>query len=435
MCQAPGSIEHWNYPSGLSFPSGTAGNPITLQARKGDGVVISAAEKWSGSRAPSSGFWTQSGLSGADVAKNIWRSVSTFSGGAQTMMGFWIEFDHPHQIVRAGSMTNLRAAYSSTDSPTGYAGPSAHQDSDGRVYIRFQRPHPDKYSTDSKWSVNTWDGHPEAVSAGKLVYPISENPNDYVIHLFQGGSGTTRGFGPSTVQYIKIGAGINSLGHKMALSGSHVWCDRGTHLNWFSFMEVPQASSQRTDFFMNRVRCSDGSKLHLSRSEWKFGGWLEGIRSAAIRMFNSNTMNNIYLKDCTIGDYHDMMTGNLGAYRFRWRNCTFVNIFDDGIQSSQNMSQVEIGYCYFLNSGMLGLGQSGSEGDDPTPGQWFLHHNICDNRQERSTNWRAQPHPHFIMGQHSPDGRSPKKWYNNLFIFGPDMEEEYSIWLEPLRRR
>ena len=35
VCQTPGSIEHWNYPSGLSFPSGTVGNYITLQARQG----------------------------------------------------------------------------------------------------------------------------------------------------------------------------------------------------------------------------------------------------------------------------------------------------------------------------------------------------------------------------------------------------------------
>ncbi len=42
VCQTPGTIEFWNYPNGLSFPSGSAGNYITLQARQGDGVVISA---------------------------------------------------------------------------------------------------------------------------------------------------------------------------------------------------------------------------------------------------------------------------------------------------------------------------------------------------------------------------------------------------------
>jgi hypothetical protein len=65
------------------------------------------------------------------------------------MMGFRVEFDHPHQIVRASSMTNLRAAYGTDDSPTHYSGPMVHKDGDNRVYIRFQRAHPGKYSTDT----------------------------------------------------------------------------------------------------------------------------------------------------------------------------------------------------------------------------------------------------------------------------------------------
>jgi hypothetical protein len=80
------------------------------------------------------------------------------------MMGFRVEFDHPHQIVRASSMTNLRAAYGTDDSPTHYSGPMVHKDGDNRVYTRFQRAHPGKYSTDNKRSVHTWPGHPEAVS-------------------------------------------------------------------------------------------------------------------------------------------------------------------------------------------------------------------------------------------------------------------------------
>ena len=33
--------------------------------------------------------------------------------------------------------------------------PMVHKDTDGRVYIRMQKPHPVKYSRDNKWSVNT----------------------------------------------------------------------------------------------------------------------------------------------------------------------------------------------------------------------------------------------------------------------------------------
>jgi hypothetical protein len=429
VCQTAGSIEFWNYPNGLDFPNGTSnGNRVTLQARQGDGVVISAGQDFAGARTPNSGFWTQSGLSQSDIDKDIWRSTGTFSGGLQAMMGYWIEFGYPQQIVRTLSMTDLRSAYSSSDSPTGYCGPSVIKNSDGRIYLRFQVPHPSKYSTDNKWSVQTWPGFPQAVSGGKLVYPLNQNPNNYVIHLFRisptdatSSKSTSRGF---TGTWIKVGAGINSMGHRYAIGGNNNWMDRGLHYNWHSFLEPSSTGVLRQNFFFNRVRSTDGSKIHLSRAEWKFGGHLEDIRTATFRAQNSNTMDNVYCKDCTFGDWHEIMVGNAGMNNFRFRNCTFVQIFDDGMQTQHNASRHEWGYCYYYNSAYGGLGQTGSEGDAATPLGWYFHHNIIDVRQERGTNWRAQPHPHVVYSDHSPDGRSPHKVYNNLVIWGPDTEEE-----------
>lgn len=424
VCQTPGTIEFWSYPSGLTFPSGSAGNYITLQARQNDGVVISAGQSWAGARSPNTGYWTQSGLSSADISKKIWRSTNSV-GGAESMMGFWIEFDRVHQIVGAQSMANLRAAYTSSNSPTGYAGPSVYKDTDGYVYLRFQIPHPDKYSTDDKWSVTTFPGYPEAVSGGKLVYPLTEDPNDYVIHLFSRASSHS-GFSPSSMQYVKVGSGINSMGYRYTVTGrAHIKLDRGTHWSWQQFIQGSRTGDTRTDFFMNRVRCTDGCKLHLSRSEWKFSGWLESIRSTCFQMFNNNTMSQMFWKDCTIGDFHEILTGATGVNQIRMRNCTFVGIYDDGFQTRHDISRVELGYCYYFNSAWGGFGEGGvAEGDDPNPGGWFVHHNILDNRQERGTNWRAQPHPHFLYGTHSADSDTPKKIYNNLFIWGPDSEEE-----------
>jgi hypothetical protein len=125
VCQTPGSTEFWNYPSGLRFPNGAAGNYVTLQARQGDAIVINAGEAYGAARTPGSGIWTQSGLSQADIGKQIWRSTSTFSGGQQSMIGTWVEFDHVHQIIGAGSMANLRATYGTADSFTNYAASSA----------------------------------------------------------------------------------------------------------------------------------------------------------------------------------------------------------------------------------------------------------------------------------------------------------------------
>ena len=147
-------------------------------------IVINAGEAYGGARTQNSGFWTQSGLSQSDIDKKIWRSAATFSGGEQSMVGTWVEFDHPHQLLRYGSMTNLRATYGTADSFTNYAGPGVHQDTDSRLYIRFQRPHPGKYSPDGRFPAHLWPDNPEAVNSnGELAYPVSENPNNYVINV------------------------------------------------------------------------------------------------------------------------------------------------------------------------------------------------------------------------------------------------------------
>ena len=224
VCQTPGTIEFWNYPNGLTFPSGTSGNYVTLKARQGDGVVISRGEDFAGARTPNSGFWTQSGLSQDDIDKHIWRSTATFPGGEQNMMGWWIEFDHPHQLLRYSSLTNLRAAYGTADSPTNYATPGVHKASDGRIYIRMQKSHPGKYSFDNKWSKSLWHGHPEAISNGQINYPLSQNPNDYVIYLTRVNA-TTFAFDVANRSWVKIGPGINSMGHWTVLnrSGTNIW--------------------------------------------------------------------------------------------------------------------------------------------------------------------------------------------------------------------
>jgi hypothetical protein len=422
VCQTAGTVEFWNYPNGLAFPSGSAGNFITLQARQGDGVVISAGENWSGARTSNSGFWTQSGLSADDVSKQIWRSANAV-GGAEAMIGWWIEFGHPHQLISAGSMTNLRATYGTADSPTNYSGPMVHKDTDGRVYIRMQRPHPGKYSFGGKWSRNVWPNNPEAVnSSGELVYPISQNPNDYPIYLCRANQSLTA-FNPGVSGgFIKIGSGINSMGFQSCLVGHDIVMRRGLHYAWRYFVRSNNdTTNKRRDYDIQRVRATDGSKIHVARAEWKFEGWLEALfRSAFIESPGSDALENLYFKDCTIADYHEIMVTDR-AIGFRFRNCTFLHIHDDGIQSASTVSRFEFGYCYFRGSAYGGTG--GQTGTGTDPGQWYIHHNILDFREERCTNWRAQPHPGFPYLGHSPSGNQPRKYYNNTFLWGPDTEE------------
>ena len=95
-CATPGTIEWADLPNGISLPSGTStSNRTVIQAKNGDGLVISRGEDFADARTPDSGFWTQSGLSSDFINKKIWKSTGTFSGGQEDMAGWWIEFDHP----------------------------------------------------------------------------------------------------------------------------------------------------------------------------------------------------------------------------------------------------------------------------------------------------------------------------------------------------
>ena len=424
VAQTAGSIEFWAYPTGIAAPTGTAANYITLEARQGDGIVLSRAQDFAGARTPNSGYWTQAGLDAADVAKHIWRSVGTVSGGNQGLFGFWIEFDHPHQLVPALNMANLRAPYGTGNSPANYSGPMVHKDSDNVVYIRMQRPHPGKYSLDNKWSNHLWPGHPEAFAGGQISYPVSQNPNNYVIHIFR----HTQALAITAGGFFTLGNGINTLGYSNMSARSNLKFLRGVDLTTSGFA----ISASQNNWFASRRRMSDGSKLHLNRAEWKFEGWLEGPgpRSTFIKEGGgSGAGSNLYFQNCTICDYHELGTGGFGSGHWRFRNCTFWHGLDDGLQVGTALTRVEFGYCYFCCNAYGGYGVGAGEQSDPNPGGWFFHHNIVDCREERGTEWRSQPHPKFLYHAHSPDGNRPHKNYNNTIFWGPDLENEVPMGL------
>jgi Concanavalin A-like lectin/glucanases superfamily len=431
VCQTPGTIEYWHYPNGLSFPNGSANNPITLQARQGDGIVISKDEEFAGARVPNSGFWTQSGLSPDDISKKIWRSSATFSTGSTVRLyGVWREFAHLHHMLPYASLSDLRATYGTADTPTNYGTPGAVLHTDGRVYIRMQKPHPGKYCVGLKWQSHLWPGHPEAVSGGAKNYPVTEDPNDYPIHLFR------RSFGIPAFDlasgasggWIKIGSGINSCGYERVIrSGHHIVMRRGTDIAWRAFVMDGGSAGQPSNFDVQRRRITNGSLRIAARDEWKFGGWLEGERGAfGLAM---DTARDMYFKDCTIAGYHELWVGVSDKLRFR--NCVIFDILDDGIQSGSGMSRTEIGYCFILNAAFGGMGQAGAQ-SDPNPGGWLFHHNIIDARTQKSSDFGKHTTPPFLWLNHSVSPSQPWKNYNNLLFFGPDVEAKQNCGLSHL---
>ena len=81
--------------------------------------------------------------------------------------------------------------------------------------------------------------------------------------------------------FFTLGNGINTLGYAYMSARSNLKILRGIDLTSKGY--APSASQD--NWFVSRRRMSDGSKLHVSRAEWKFGGWLEsgGPRSTFIQ--------------------------------------------------------------------------------------------------------------------------------------------------------
>ena len=165
VCQTPGTIEFWDCPNGIAAPTGNAGNYITLEARQGDGIVLSRAEDFAGARTPNSGYWTQE------------RAQPGGHGQAHLALGRDGERRRPDAVWL---LDRVRSSASAVPS-------SEHGESARRIWYGEQ-PNaiiPGRWSTrtpiigstsdaastswqvqlGNKWSNHIWPGHPEAFQA------------------------------------------------------------------------------------------------------------------------------------------------------------------------------------------------------------------------------------------------------------------------------
>ena len=126
-------------------------------------------------------------------------------------------------------------------------------------------------------------------------------------------------------QYIKIGAGINSLGFRHVISGSHNRVDR-------SCISRGALSEKLHPRVILGITSSSTECAHPRLDDTfvpfrvEIRRLAEGNRDSFINMFNSDTMFDIDMKDCTIGHYHELFTGAHRVKQIRWRNCIFVSI-------------------------------------------------------------------------------------------------------------
>jgi hypothetical protein len=426
IAASPGATTFYNRFNGLTLSSaanGTSGSKITLSARPRDTVVISRGEQFAGARTPNSGFWESSAF---DAGKQIWRSVATNFGAARALSGQWIEFGWPHFIPRYNNLTDLSKPVGNADMPTNYAGPGAVVHTDGRVYIRMQRPHPAKYSVGNKWPNDGrfFGAAGQEVVNGRLAFPVTQNPKDYVIYLAEhGGSAFTL----AGKQWWAFGGGINSAGYMRMVecnAASDISFGRGLHLVHRFGMQTSSATTARLS--CNRTRISVGSHRHISFVEFKFGGrYFEGNSRGSLWETSSTALFDRWtFRDCTLHGWFDLCVGGApGNHRFL--NCTIVDTMDDGIQHNpSNTHNIEFGWCYFRDCGFDGPDDGSGGNTNP----WYIHHNIMDYRAIRVVDvFGKEPYPMALVQFHSPNANRPGKYFNNTVIVMTDTADQQRI--------
>ena len=450
IASIPGGTSFYGrYIDGLTFPvSGAAGNPITLMARPGDTVVIDKGQEFAAFRNPSPGTSTNwTAVNPAD-GKHIWMSAAaTFGGTARPLSGHWFEFGWPHMIQPVPSLATLQLGTGNGETVYAvYSGPCACVHTDGHVYIRMQIPDPVRMSKNGKWPVggimSDWPG--AINSSGQIAYPVSQDPRDYAIYLTyapgNGAGGVAFTFNPAVNNWT-IGSGINSVGYEDIIrtnNNDNITFQRGTDLctgiGIFTVRGV--ANSDSANMTLQRRRMGTGSIRHTPLLDWKYGGYYSGETAGrnppeiAYRAYgisndgDNNPMSNLNATNCTFYGFHDMCGTegilNAGGPNWKFMQCTFYKIFDDGFQTSLiTYRNLECHYCYFLDSSVGGPGFSGI-----ATGSHKYSHCIIDARMPKKFDnddeeiFTEGIDPlHFDWAQSVCD---PRKIYNCTFIVPPD---------------
>jgi hypothetical protein len=315
----------------------------------------------------------------------------------------------------------------------GYGGPGLYLPGNGKIRIRMQK-------VSSAYSGSEWpsDGRlGTCVDANGLWQePISENPNDYEIHLtrFKGDYGTR---GPTLFEmngqswwHIK---GING-----ALMNKAVNLPTGSERNWFQnctwypqWCGVDFAGTTRNNKFSYCMMLS-GDNRHLSWREHKTSNyWWQHGRSVMMRSHNPNSDTGVgtVFEDCTFFGWFDMALMDVVADGVvMLDHCAVLNVVDDGFQQWRTDGHLAFDayYCYFAG----GPWWSGEKNFGAGSRTWFWHHCVMDNRIPMLWTPLAEPSghkkgilPNMSYPIHSGGSDGPvvvKKLYYCTMIHSPD---------------
>ena len=203
--------------AGSASRAGPPATTITLQARNGDGVVISRGEDFLARGRPTAASGRRAGSARPTSTRRSGVRSPPSRAATETMMGWWIEFDHPHQLMRYSSLTNLRAALRDrrTAQPTTRGLACIRTATATSTSACRSRTRSSTAATTNGASACGLATRRRSATA-QLNYPISENP-ERLRDLPDPGERNARPLSISGRGYAKIGAGINSMGHRVCL--------------------------------------------------------------------------------------------------------------------------------------------------------------------------------------------------------------------------
>jgi Concanavalin A-like lectin/glucanases superfamily len=384
--------------------SGTTGNPITVMAYPGETVIMDRALEFAAFRSPGA-HWTQ-----IDSTLKIWRSNATgFAAGR--LQGHWKEGGEEWFIW--GYLTDNTER---NHTGSAYEGPMARVESDGRVYIRFQRP--SSARTTSGWVSSPWQ---PGVSGGVFVVPGSENPNDYPVYLSRQNASIGISWSGVSDWLLKD---INWIGsdfqNQFGGTATRIEFRRGLWVDsrYGNFFPAGRTTNGLT---WKGIQATQG-RLDYFPYDWlkSLGGNNSGQMDNNAFFANQGTApdSNWTIEDCVVTNYHDWWAYERPPVNLIVRHNWLENMQDDTFQIWPNSNGIEWAYNVFYNSPYWSISHNGSS----SVGHVYIHHNIGFGLRPRLYGINILGGPHNANPTHFFSGASgriqPQKIYNNTLVYG-----------------
>lgn len=378
----------------------------TLEAEQGTTVVLNFNGEFAAFADAPNSLWEQSGV--------YWRTKTGGEFSSGRVQGLYFDGAYAWGIRHEPS--------DSDNNQTGndYAGPTVRVNSDGRLYLRFDKPNVAGWTDD-------WPSYmPGTDGAGNWTVP-SQGPNDTRLYLWRQGSGekaiTLNGRtgvhfkdlnfrGRSVMFAMDTGTCSGCTVERCTVYGC-TWFVRqtGGTLNTLTVKGCKILHGRLTYYFWNNLKSLGGGGDVNPGGTWD--------DNACINL-NSGGANDWTWEDNLVTGFFDFHVGNDAIEGFTERYNWYEDVLDDHMQTQVDFETWECAYNMFEHASFCGYAETGPSGTRATLGEQYIHNNVVWNRIPRPWIINTRPGPHATIPAHFASGASgrlqPQKFYNNTII-------------------